>query len=80
MTQEAAAIEIYNAATPGAWNSLADIQQATGLTQAELQAGVQWWMQAEDFRAEPESHGRRAATQVAVIIGGEPRHQIRFAE
>lgn len=82
MTPEAAAL--YNVANPGTDHRIADLAARAGLTWEQAKAGAAWWMaNADDVAVEPESHQRRITPQerqAPLVIGGEARHLIRFAD
>lgn len=67
---------------PGQWMSLKDIANKTGLTPEDIARGTSHLMHSDDgFAAEPEPFGHRIQAEdkaVAPIIGGEPRHKVRF--
>lgn len=82
MTPEAAAL--YNVATPGTDHRISDLAAAAGLTWEQAKAGAAWWHEnADDVAVEPESHQRRITQlerRAPLVIGGEARHMIRFAD
>jgi hypothetical protein len=69
--------QIKSAATPGTYVKLQDIKEALGLSQEELEAGVNHLNDTDAAEIEPESHRRRARGLASVVIGGEPRHLIK---
>ena len=71
-------VEAYNGRN-GQWVRVTEIAAKTGLTRAELAAGLTDLLNDDDFRAEPEPFAWRitaADLAVAPIIGGEARHMI----
>lgn len=73
-------IEAYNQRN-GQWVRIAEIAKLTGLTREELTQAITELMNDDDFRAEPDPLSRQitaADRAVAPVIGGEPRHLIRW--